>query len=58
MPPYSTGLVMPRKPRLPIFLNSSCAGNTSAASHSSTKGSISADTKRRMLSMMLRWSSV
>ena len=41
MPPYFAGLLMPRKPWSPIFLNSSWAGKMPASSHSSTCGLIS-----------------
>src|SRR5215471_15193124 len=40
---------MPRKPSAPIFLNSSLAGNISAASHASTCGLISLSMKRLRL---------
>ena len=49
----SAGFVRPSKPRSPSFLNTSCAGNSSAASHSSTCGLISASMKR----FSVRWIS-
>jgi predicted phage tail protein len=45
-PPKASGLVRPKRPKLPIFLKTSCAGKISAASHSSTWGLISASMKR------------
>ena len=46
MPPYFSGLVRPSRPSSPSRLNTWCAGNSSAASHSSTCGLISSSMKR------------
>src|SRR6186713_3350118 len=46
MPPYFSGLVRPSMPSSPSRLNTWCAGNSSAASHSSTCGLISSSMKR------------
>src|SRR5664279_4173230 len=53
MPPYFSGLVRPSKPSSPRRLNTWCAGNCSAASHSSTCGLISSSMKR----FSVRWIS-
>src|SRR5215207_2890731 len=47
MPPYSTGLLMPKRPALPSFLKTSWAGKMPSSSHLSTCGLMS-------LSMMAR----
>src|SRR4051812_35567584 len=46
MPPYFSGLVRPSMPSSPRRLKTWCAGNSSAASHSSTCGLISSSMKR------------
>src|SRR5450631_1108886 len=53
MPPYFSGLVRPSRPSSPRRLNTWCAGNASAASHSSTCGLISSSMKR----LSVRWIS-
>src|SRR6478752_1198934 len=53
MPPYLSGLVRPSRPSSPRRLKTTCAGNSSAASHSSTWGLISSSMKR----FRVRWIS-
>src|SRR3954471_12244299 len=53
MPPYFSGLVRPSRPSSPRRLKTTCAGNSSAASHSSTCGLISSSMKR----FKVRWIS-
>src|SRR6218665_3366758 len=58
MPPYSVGYFRPSRPSAPSFLNTSCAGNCCAASHSATCGLISFATKRRTVSAICSCSGV
>src|SRR5450759_4590475 len=58
MPPYSTGYLMPSKPKSPIFLNNSCAGNCPSASHCAMWGLISLATNLRTVSAICSCSGV